>query len=402
MSRTVQPVQHKIPAKLARMLVFGCIALMGGVLALAQVAAPQPGQNTNQRQPQAGERTRNDNQNAQNAQGQQNAQDRAGQRSDANQPRREAQPERAQPDRQAQPGRQFEQDRPGAQRQPPAERTDRQADRGERRDQQDNRREGGQRGQRQGLGIQFDQRAQGGLTISNIDQESVAAEAGLRAGDRIVSVDGRQITQPRQFQAYISGQHGREIPVVVNRGGQQHTIHLAASDQSEGTAWLGVFLNDNQENQRGAMVMQVYPSGPAARAGLRPRDVITHVNGQEVAGSADLIATIEEQEAGSKAEFTVQRNNQETKLTAVLGSRDQFIFRGQGDERSFAGRHQGQSDRGGSFGQDDEFSNLPPYAMQLEHDRRMAEQHERLENQMVKLQEEVRQLRELIQQQQRR
>jgi S1-C subfamily serine protease len=235
------------------------------------------------------------------------------------------------------------------------------------------------------------------LTVSNIEQGSTAAEAGLRSGDRIVSVDGRQITGPRQFQAYLSGQYGREVPVVINREGQQQTIYLSAGEQGERTAWLGVFLNDNQDNQRGAMVMQVYPAGPAARAGLRPRDVITHINGREVAGSADLIAAIEEQEAGSKAEFTVLRNNQEVKLNATLGSRDQFVFRGQGED---FGR--GEYGRGGSSGEDDEFANIPPYAMQLEHDRRMAEQHERLENQMAKLTEEVKQLRDLIQQQQRR
>jgi S1-C subfamily serine protease len=235
------------------------------------------------------------------------------------------------------------------------------------------------------------------LTISNIQQDSLAAEAGLRAGDRIVSIDGRQIARPRQFQAYLSGQWGREVPVVVTREGQQQTIYLSGGSQNENTAWLGVFLNDNQDNQRGAMVMQVYPAGPAARAGLRPRDVITHINGQEVEGSADLIAAIEEQEPGSKAEFDIQRNNQEVKLTATLGSRDQFIFRGQGED--YGRREFG---RGGSSGQDDEYSNIPPYAMQLEHDRRMAEQHERMENQLTKLTEEVRQLRELIQQQQRR
>jgi len=240
------------------------------------------------------------------------------------------------------------------------------------------------------------------LTIANVQQDSLAADAGLKAGDRIVSIDGRQIARPRQFQAYLSGQYGREIPIVVTRGGQQQTVYLSAGSQNENAAWLGVFLNDNQDNQRGAMVMQVYPAGPAARAGLRPRDVITHVNGKEVEGSADLIAAIEEQEPGSKAELGVQRNDQDVKLTATLGSRDSFIFRGQGEDFGRGEYSRGDFGRGGSSGQDDEFSNIPPYAMQLEHDRRMAEQHERMETQLAKLTEEVKQLRELIQQQQRR
>ena len=389
-------VRKEFPT-VARSLILGALALMGGTLALAQVAAPPAQPN----------RTEQNAQNAQTQPGAQNraqpgiAQDRAGQRATG------------QADRQAQPGRQADQDRQGAQRQPadprtrPADRDaqDRQADRGQRQDSRRGAREGReapQRGQRQGLGIQFDQQARDGLTISNVQQESLAAEAGLKAGDRIVSVDGRQITGPRQFQAYLSGQYGREVPVVVMREGQQQTIHLSPGSQGDNVAWLGVFLNDNVDDQRGAMVMQVYPAGPAARAGLWPRDVITHVNGQEVAGSADLIAVIEEQEPGSKAEFNVKRNNQELKVTATLGSRDHFIFHGRGEDFGRGEFGRGEFGRGGSSGQDDEFSNIPPHAMQLEHDRRMAEQHERLENQMAKLTEEVRQLRELIQQQQRR
>ena len=346
--------------KVVRTLALGALALLGGTLALAQVGAP-PAQ-----------KGRIDENAAPRAQAQPApSQDRSGQRPTFQNERGRAQPDRTQ--------------------------ADRQAGRDQRAGSQDARR-GRDGAPRQELGIQFDPQVQDGLAISNVQQSSLAADAGLKAGDRIVSVDGRQIAQPRQFQAYLSGQYGREIPVVVSRDGQQQTIYLSAGSQSENAAWLGVFLNDNQENQRGAMVMQVYPAGPAARAGLRPRDVITHINGQEVAGSVDLIAAIEQQEPGSKADFNVLRNDQELKLTATLGSRDNFVLRGQGGD---FGRG-GEFDRGGRWGQDDEYSNIPPYAMQLEHDRRVAEQHERLENQMAKLTEEVRQLRELIQQQQRR
>jgi membrane-associated protease RseP (regulator of RpoE activity) len=365
------PVCNEFPAKIARTLVFGSVALMGGMLALAQVAAPPAAPSNAQKQPPAAPQFP-----------QAVPQNRTGLQPQANQPERPLeQPARPDERRQVEQARQNQQP---------------QGERGQRRDQVAD----GRADRRQGLGIQFDQQAQGGLTVSTIEQGSIAAEAGLRTGDRIVSVDGRQITRPRQFQAYLSGQYGREIPVVVNRGGEQQTVYLTSAEQRDKAAWLGVFLNDNQENQRGAKVVQVYPAGPAARAGLRPGDVITGVNGQEVEGSADLIAAIEEQEAGSKAVFDVLRNDQQTKLTAVLGNRDNFIFHGQGEDNFFGGRQQrGEFGRGGPSGEDDFYANIPPFAMQLEHDRRMAEQHERMENQLIKLQDEVRQLRELIQQQ---
>jgi S1-C subfamily serine protease len=113
-----------------------------------------------------------------------------------------------------------------------------------------------------------------------VQQGTPAAQAGLRSGDQIVSIDGRNINSPQQFFAYLSGQTGRQVPVVILRNGRQYTIQLAP-DQGEGdVAWLGVFLQDSQGTQEGAQVTQVYPAGPAARAGLRPGDIISAVEGR--------------------------------------------------------------------------------------------------------------------------
>jgi hypothetical protein len=247
----------------------------------------------------------------------------------------------------------------------------------------------GQRRERQGLGIEFDDGAEAGLTIGSLEDNSTAAQAGFRQGDRIVSIDGRTFRSPRQFQAYLSGQYGRRVPVIIDRGGRQYTVQLAMNEPEGDVAWLGVFLNDNEENQRGAPVTQVYPAGPAARAGVRPGDVIMQVNGEEVAGSAELIEAIEELEPRAKAELTIARGQREMPLTVVLGSRQSFVDFGQDEQ---FGQRQGSGDDGSEW-----FSNIPPHAMQLEHDRRMAEQHQRIEEELRKLQDEVRQLREALQ-----
>ncbi len=247
----------------------------------------------------------------------------------------------------------------------------------------------GQAESRRGLGLEFDAQVREGLSIASIQQDSIAAQAGLRPGDRLVTVDGRTFATPRQLQAYLSGQYGRRVPVIIERGGQQYNVHLSMSRPDGEVAWLGVFLQDNEAQQTGARVMQVYPAGPAARAGLRPGDVIQQVNKQPVPGAADLIGFIEEMKPGEKAEFMVTRGQQQVAIAALLGSRDQFVF--------YRGQDEGQLQDESQFGEEDEFGNIPPYAMQLEHDRRMAEQHQRLEEELRKLQEEVRKLREALQ-----
>src|SRR5581483_3783721 len=98
--------------------------------------------------------------------------------------------------------------------------------------------------------------------------------------------------------------------------------------EEQDSAWLGVYLSD-RDSDRGATVAHVYPSGPAARAGLYPGDVIQQINGQQVSSGNDLVTSLEQMKPGDKIELSVLRNNEPTKVTATLGSRDSFIFRGQ-------------------------------------------------------------------------
>lgn len=234
---------------------------------------------------------------------------------------------------------------------------------------------------RAGLGLTIEAQGDAGLAVTSVEEGSIAAQSGLRVSDQIVSADGRRFRNPRQLQVYLSGQAGRRVPIIIERGGRQYTVQLTPRPTDDG-AWLGVFMEDDEENQVGARVTHVYPTSPAARAGFRPGDVILQVNGQKVEGSPDVIALVEEQEPGSRAEFTVRRGDQEITLSASLGRRDAFVFAG----RDPSSRQEGESD-------EDPFGDVPPYMMQLEHDRRMAEQHQRIEEALRDLQEEVKQLR---------
>ncbi|HZN35612.1 MAG TPA: PDZ domain-containing protein [Pirellulaceae bacterium] len=322
-------LKSDIAPSVGRWVVFGSMAAMGSVLALAQVTAPPE------------------------APGAKGAKDRAAPVA----PRED----------QAQPRRPAERDRPAADRPAGAD---------------------AQPARRPGLGIEFDAQAREGLSITTIQPESLAAEAGLRAGDRFVTVDGRTFTTPRQLQAYLGGQFGRRIPVVIDRGGQQYNVYLDMGQPGDDAAWLGVFLQESERQQPGAQITQVYPAGPAARAGLRPGDVIQQVNQKPVTEPAELIGLIEEMKPGAKVELAVLRGQQQVTIPAVLGNRSHFVFYGGG---------QGNRSGEGQQFDEDEFGNIPAYAMQLEHDRRMAEQHQRMEEELRKLTEEVRKLREALQ-----
>ena len=56
--------------------------------------------------------------------------------------------------------------------------------------------------------------------------------------------------------------------------------------------WLGVSVQDVPGDGAGVAIAGVERNGPAARAGLRPGDVVTAVNGEQVDTSRGLIRAV--------------------------------------------------------------------------------------------------------------
>ncbi|MFG2775208.1 trypsin-like peptidase domain-containing protein [Streptomyces sp. NPDC048350] len=90
---------------------------------------------------------------------------------------------------------------------------------------------------------------------------------------------------------------------------------------------IGVSL-DMQFNGDGARVGEkgkdgsasVTPGGPAAKAGVRPGDVITKVDGQRVHSGEELIVKIRAHRPGDRLELTLLRGGKEQTKTLTLGS----------------------------------------------------------------------------------
>ncbi|MDB5392096.1 MAG: hypothetical protein JWM11_7742, partial [Planctomycetaceae bacterium] len=124
------------------------------------------------------------------------------------------------------------------------------------------------------LGAQFEAKGDQGLSATTIQQNGVLGQAGLRQNDRIISADGRAFNNPRQFEAYLWAQSGRAVPIIIERGGQRSTLQVNIPMHATNSGWLGVFLEEGDANDKGARVTQIYPSGPAAQAGLQIGDLI--------------------------------------------------------------------------------------------------------------------------------
>jgi hypothetical protein len=235
-----------------------------------------------------------------------------------------------------------------------------------------------------------------GLVVDRIEENGIAARAGLRAQDRIISIDGRTFRSSQDLNQYLRSARGR-VPIVFQRGGRQYTVDAPMNEQGgqRGNAWLGVYLSQTREGAAGARIQQVFPAGPAARAGLWAGDVIVAADGEPIRSADELIAFVDTKQAREEAKFTVQREGREVQIAARLAGRDDFAMAPVGNE-GYAGR--GEYDRRQYASTEDgvDFSSIPEYAMQLEQHRRQAEQIQRLEVLICELRDDVQELRNVM------
>ena len=78
---------------------------------------------------------------------------------------------------------------------------------------------GGQVDQADLLGLVVDNAEQGGVVVVDVDRGGTAAEAGIRRGDVIVSMNRKKVTNSSEYQRIIQqAGHGSSMTILVRRG----------------------------------------------------------------------------------------------------------------------------------------------------------------------------------------
>ncbi len=109
------------------------------------------------------------------------------------------------------------------------------------------------------------------------------------------------------------------------------TVASLIKNGSVTRGWLGVSIQEVDDDiktalklktARGALVSEVIQGTPAAKAGVIDGDLITKLNGRDLADPRDLTRSISALAPGDKARLTVLRAGAEKILTVTLGQRD--------------------------------------------------------------------------------
>jgi membrane-associated protease RseP (regulator of RpoE activity) len=66
-----------------------------------------------------------------------------------------------------------------------------------------------------------------GVIVEEVVHGSAAEEAGIRAGDRIIAIDGEAIRSAAQLDAKLSASDGRRLTIDIDRGGARLRVRAA-------------------------------------------------------------------------------------------------------------------------------------------------------------------------------
>jgi serine protease Do len=161
-----------------------------------------------------------------------------------------------------------------------------------------------------------------GAIVSQVTPNSPAGTAGLKSGDVLRDLNGKEILNGGALQVAVSQvAPGTNITVGILRDGKPESIHIKVGEfhnptevasNSDGSAQKGAKLGVSVDNLtpdirqqlnlpdgvNGAAIASVRPASPAEDAGLSPGDIILEVNRHPVQDADKFVSAVHAAPAG--------------------------------------------------------------------------------------------------------
>ncbi len=170
-----------------------------------------------------------------------------------------------------------------------------------------------------------------GYELQDFIQTDAAINPG-NSGGALVDAEGRLVGINTMIKSSSMGNEGIGFAVPINLA--RHVFERLISGGKVVRGYLGIHMEDmtadlaegfNLSSQKGVLVDDVMPDGPAAKAGMKSGDVITAFNGKEVDDGHSLQLMVADCAPGSTAMVKVTRNGEEKTLSVKVGELPESI-----------------------------------------------------------------------------
>lgn len=169
----------------------------------------------------------------------------------------------------------------------------------------------------------------GGLGMNEIE-DYLQTDASINPGNSggpLVDLDGRVIGintmiigRGAGIGFAVSAELARRVANQIIEHGRVRRSWIGVSFQ-ELTPELAAAFSLGERARAGALIADVVPNGPAARAGLRPGDVVVRVEGQPVREGRDLLRAVLREDVGTRIRLDIVRDGRQRSLVMTTEER---------------------------------------------------------------------------------
>jgi serine protease DegQ len=170
-------------------------------------------------------------------------------------------------------------------------------------------------------------------TFENFIQTDAAINPG-NSGGALIDVNGNLEGINTAIYSRSGGSMGIGFAIPVSTAKQ--VLEDIVKEGKVTRGWIGVEPNDlspelaetfGVKARKGAIITGVLQNGPAARAGIRPGDVITGVGEKQIGNVQELLTAVAGLKPGNATRFALQRGSDKMELDVTPGLRPRSPMR---------------------------------------------------------------------------
>jgi serine protease Do len=169
-------------------------------------------------------------------------------------------------------------------------------------------------------------------------QHFIQTDAAINPGNSggpLANINGEVIGINTMIASRSGGNQGIGFAMPINTAAKVYNAIIKNGHVTRGSVGIRFRENPDQQQQtdllrvyganHGVFVEQVEPGGPADKAGVKPEDVITSINGKPVARGQDLIDMVADSPIGEALQVGIVRDKKPMTVSVTVGDRTKIF-----------------------------------------------------------------------------